>query len=194
MTSAPTRYATFADLPPELLAAVAAAVFAAALPPAAPSLDPLLAADAPTQCWPEPLARRTLRAFCSANRACLGAARPWLWRALGVRLPRDWLALLAQTVEAGDGAPGVPDGFLEPAPGTAMGALCDADAPGMSVPPELLSPPASRDPSPRRLRGKSQSPPRWKVLRSLADAMEDLMRGADPALSRKSQVPRVLCR
>jgi len=44
-----------------------------------------------------------------------------------------------------------------------------------SIPPELLSPPASRDPSPRRVRQKSKSPARWKLMRSISDAVQDLM-------------------
>ena len=45
--------------------------------------------------------------------------------------------------------------------------------PDSSIPPELLSPPASRDPSPRR--AKSKSPARWKLMRSISDAVQDLM-------------------
>jgi hypothetical protein len=53
--------------------------------------------------------------------------------------------------------------------------LQELGGPDSSIPPELLSPPASRDPSPRRLRQKSKSPARWELMRSISDAVQDLM-------------------
>lgn len=47
--------------------------------------------------------------------------------------------------------------------------------PDSSVPHELLSPQVSRDPSPRRLRAKSKSPARWKILKSFTDAIHNVI-------------------
>lgn len=47
--------------------------------------------------------------------------------------------------------------------------------PGSSIPPELLSPPASREPSPKRPRQKSKSPARWTLMRSITTAVQDLV-------------------
>ena len=49
------------------------------------------------------------------------------------------------------------------------------DFPDTTISKDLLSPIASRDPSPRRLRPKSKSPARWKLLKSISDAMQDVM-------------------
>lgn len=56
------------------------------------------------------------------------------------------------------------------------------DVPETSISPELLSPVASRDPSPRRLRPKSKSPARWKILRSISDAIQDVMDRRSPGV------------
>lgn len=53
--------------------------------------------------------------------------------------------------------------------------LATLSGPDGSVPPEILTPPASRDPSPRRLRAKSKSPARWKIMRCISDAVQDLV-------------------
>lgn len=47
--------------------------------------------------------------------------------------------------------------------------------PHSSIPIELLSPPASREPSPKRLRQKSKSPARWTLLRSIRDVVQELV-------------------
>jgi len=39
----------------------------------------------------------------------------------------------------------------------------------------MLSPPASRDPSPWRLRDKSKSPTRWRMLKSISHAIQNVM-------------------
>lgn len=77
------------NYPPELLLAICAHVYAACLPAADPSLDPLVLKDcgAPTALpsafppgnWPEPVARRTLANLCLVNHAWYEAAKPWLW-------------------------------------------------------------------------------------------------------------------
>jgi len=54
--------------------------------------------------------------------------------------------------------------------------------PDGGVPPELLTPAISRDPSPRRLRSQSKSPARWKLMRSLSDAMQNVMEQKQPGL------------
>ena len=49
------------------------------------------------------------------------------------------------------------------------------DFPDATVSMDLLSPAPSRDPSPRRLRPKSKSPARWKLLKSISEAIQDVM-------------------
>lgn len=49
------------------------------------------------------------------------------------------------------------------------------DFPDTTVSMDLLSPIPSRNPSPRRLRPKSKSPARWKLLKSISDAIQDVM-------------------
>ena len=53
--------------------------------------------------------------------------------------------------------------------------LAELGGPNSSIPPELLSPPASREPSPRRLRAKSKSPARWNLIRSINDAVQNVL-------------------
>ncbi|KAI9439937.1 hypothetical protein H4582DRAFT_1944039 [Lactarius indigo] len=151
--------------------------------------------------WQEPVARKTLASLMLVNHAWSEAARPWLWRKIEVRLPRSWLSFLEEIsggedddVKEEDTARAV-DRSITQAAHAALAAktgnsmTLDAEAekklkesilqelggPDSSIPPELLSPPASRDPSPRRLRHKSKSPARWELLRSISDAVQDLM-------------------
>lgn len=49
------------------------------------------------------------------------------------------------------------------------------DPPDNGITPELLSPVPSRNPSPRRIRPKSKSPARWKILRSINAAIQDVL-------------------
>lgn len=151
--------------------------------------------------WQEPVARKTLASLMLVNHAWSEAARPWLWRKIEVRLPRGWLSLLEEIsggeddeVTEEDTARAV-DRSITQAAHAALAAktgnsmALDAEAerkfkesilqelggPDSSIPPELLSPPASRDPSPRRLRQKSKSRARWELMRSISDAVQDLM-------------------
>ncbi|KAI9461599.1 hypothetical protein BJY52DRAFT_1258825 [Lactarius psammicola] len=151
--------------------------------------------------WQEPVARKTLASLMLVNHAWSEAARPWLWRKIEVRLPRGWLSLLEEIsggdddeVTEEDTARAVDRSITQAAHAalavkTGNSVALDAEAerklkesilqelggPDSSIPPELLSPPASRDPSPRRLRQKSKSPARWELLRSISDAVQDLM-------------------
>jgi len=61
-------------------------------------------------------------------------------------------------------------------------ALDDLDAPDPAISLDLLSPIPSRDPSPRRLRPKSKSPARWKILRSINDAIQDVVSRRNPGI------------
>ncbi|KAI6169138.1 hypothetical protein EDD17DRAFT_1525582 [Pisolithus thermaeus] len=146
--------------------------------------------------WPEPLVRKTLSSLCLVNHAWYEAAKPWLWRRIEVRLPRSWLSLVDE-ITGGEDEQSVErtaiaveqsiQAVAEAAVAT-TGASSDEEAlkkwkerilqtlagPDGSVPPEVLTPPASRDPSPRRLRAKSQSPARWKLMRSISDAVQDI--------------------
>ncbi|EPQ54250.1 hypothetical protein GLOTRDRAFT_62772 [Gloeophyllum trabeum ATCC 11539] len=151
--------------------------------------------------WPEPVARKTLHSLSLANRAWHDAAKPWLWRKVEVRLPRSWLSLidavvggddeeaaeqqaalvLGQTIkEAENAVLAARNIFGDDADPTCAEKLHESilatlGGPGGPIPPELLSPPASRDPSPRRLRAKSKSPVRWKLMRSISDAVQTVL-------------------
>jgi hypothetical protein len=155
----------------------------------------------PPSNWQEPIARKTLSSLMLVNRAWSEAARPWLWRKIEVRLPRGWLSLVEEISGGEDDdateedAARAVDQSITQAAHAALAAKIgdsmplDAEAerkfkesilqelggPDSSIPPELLSPPASRDPSPRRLRQKSKSPARWKLMRSISVAVQDLM-------------------
>lgn len=61
-------------------------------------------------------------------------------------------------------------------------ALDDLEGPVTTISPDLLSPVPTRDPSPRRLRPKSQSPARWKILRSIRDAIQDVINHRNPGI------------
>ena len=99
--------------PLELLSLVCAHVYAAGLPSAESSLDPLYLPPArapkaqpssyPPTCWSEPVARRTLASASLVNHAWCAAARPWLWKRIEVRLPRGWLALVDEIAGGIDG-------------------------------------------------------------------------------------------
>lgn len=93
--------------PADVLEAIAAAVYAAALPSAVTSLDPLyLLAPSdsiprtdspstyPTAYWPEPVSRKTLATLCLVSKDFREAARQWLWRRLEINAPRSWLGVL----------------------------------------------------------------------------------------------------
>lgn len=149
--------------------------------------------------WPEPLVRKALANLCLVNHAWYDAAKPWLWRRIEVRLPRSWLALVDEITGGEDelnaertaiAVEQSIQAFAEAAVATTAmaGTSSDEEAlkkwkecilqtlagPDGSVPPDILTPPASRDPSPRRLRAKSKSPARWKLMRSISDAVQDI--------------------
>jgi len=135
------------------------------------------------------------------NHAWSEAAHPWLWRKIEVRLPRGWLSLVEEIsggedneITEEDTARAVDQSITQAAhaalaakTGNSMTLDVEAEmklkecilqelgGPDSSIPPELLSPPASRDPSPRRIRQKSKSPARWELMRSISDAVQDLM-------------------
>ncbi|PPQ99145.1 hypothetical protein CVT24_009335 [Panaeolus cyanescens] len=198
------------EFPPELLYSVCAQVYASGLLPDHPSLDPLVTGDdriptghptaTPSGYWPEPVTRRTLANLCLVNHAWYEAAKPWLWHKLEVRLPRSWLSLVEEiawnyeeeTVDL------VMHKSIQAATQAAAGSVLhvgreefmdlekslrsDLDSPDDSISPDLLSPVPSRDPSPRRLRPKSKSPARWKILRSISDAIQDVMSRRAPGV------------
>lgn len=70
--------------------------------------------------------------------------------------------------------------------------LAALTGPDGSIPPELLTPPVSREPSPRRLRTKSKSPARWKIMRSISVAVQDVMGRRDPGIYGELYVPSIL--
>ena len=120
---------------------------------------------------------------------------------LEVRLPRTWLSLVEEiawnyeeeTVDI------VMDKTIKAAANAAIASSSSAadkvavlkleeslfdsyDSPDTTISLDLLSPVPSRDPSPRRLRPKSQSPARWKILRSINDAIQDVMHRRSPGM------------
>lgn len=150
----------------------------------------------PPSIWPEPTTRRTLASLCLVNHQWYNAAKPWLWRKLEVRLPRSWLSLVEEIAwdYDEDTVDQVMEKTVREAAIAALGSSqvqsnSDSDAaqklqesilvsissPDDSIPLELLSPVASREPSPRRFRPKSKSPARWELVRSISDAIQDVM-------------------
>ena len=167
-----------------------------------------LPSSIPAGNWPEPLARRTLASLCLVNRAWNTAAKPWLWRRAEIRLPRSWLAFVEEVAEkdsedsSAERAVLDVDISIKAATDAAMESpvlheiLSDKDTamdleqsilaslsgPDTAIPMELLSPPPSRDPSPRRLRAKSKSPVRWKLMRCINDVIRNLMDRKEPGI------------
>ncbi|KAH9481440.1 hypothetical protein JR316_0005966 [Psilocybe cubensis] len=151
--------------------------------------------------WPEPVVRRTLANLCLVNHAWYQAAKPWLWHKLEVRLPRTWLSLVEEIAWNYDEE--TVDSVMGKTIQAATQAAIDSahvisnheqafrfdenlfnnlDAPDVSISLDLLSPVPSRDPSPRRLRPKSKSPARWKILRSISNAIQDVMNTRAPGV------------
>ena len=165
----------------------------------------------PCAYWPEVTVRRTLASLCLVSKSWNEAAKPWLWRKVEIRLPRSWLSIVEEVAGGDDEEASeqqavlVIDQTLKRAETAALAARtvldgpCPEDVsdvasdlhdkvlerlsgPDISIPPELLTPPASRDPSPRRLRAKSKSPARWKLVRSISVAIQDVMERAHPGI------------
>lgn len=158
----------------------------------------------PAPTWADATVRKTLSSLCLTNRAWYDAAKPWLWRKVEVRLPRSWLALVEEV--AGDDeeteeadAVQIVDKTMQAAESAALAAknmlgnptaaqelhkklLETLSGPDGSIPPELLTPPLTREPSPQRPRPKSKSPARWKIVRSISVAMQNVMERDNPGL------------
>ncbi|GJE96598.1 hypothetical protein PsYK624_127970 [Phanerochaete sordida] len=161
--------------------------------------------------WPEPTVRKTLASAALVNHAWYDAAKPYLWKNIEVRLPRSWISLVeelvggdeeevldpehaaqfvGQTIQDAEDAAlaaqtlikGSPDCVDSLAQELHLKLLATLVGPDGHIPPELLSPPATRDPSPRRLRAKSKSPARWKLMRTISDAMRDVMEQQQPGV------------
>lgn len=173
-----------------------------------PSIPTGLPSSFPPAYWPESVVRKTLANLCQVNKAWYEAAKPWLWRKLEIRLPRSWLAIVEEVAGGDDEevsdeeAALMVDLTLRSAETAALAAqtligessgddaaldfhgkvLERLSGPDISIPPELLTPPASREPSPRRLRTKSRSPARWKLMRSISVAVQDVMERAHPGI------------
>jgi len=151
----------------------------------------------PPATWPEALSRKTLASLCLTNKALHYAAKPWLWLRIEVRLPSSWLALLEVIVGLPEEGPQLPDalavaekqavsnviqqvslpnGNMCPTQHDAIRqsfiASLDMEPPNGSIPPDLLSPVASREPSPRRLPIRAQSPGRWRLIRAISNAFQ----------------------
>ena len=203
--------------PPELLSVICAYVYAAGQLPYQPSLDPLVASkdvipvglpsSYPPANWDDATVRHTLANLCLVNHAWYEAVKPFLWRQVEVRLPRDWLCIVDEVAGGDedlveDETAMIVDQTLQRAEIAALSStsqfgqqlsaelakalhekvIATLSGPDGSIPPELLSPPATRDPSPRRLRQKSKSPARWKLMRSISDAVQNVMEQDHPGL------------
>ncbi|KAJ7127050.1 hypothetical protein C8R44DRAFT_780301 [Mycena epipterygia] len=203
-TTAASRY------PPELLLAICAYIHSSCIPATVPSLDPLVVAhhgvptslpsSMPPASWPEPVARHTLAQLCLVNHAWYDAAKPWLWDKLEVRLPRTFLSMVEEiawdydeeTVDMvmGNTIRAATKAALAAGNATSNEAakaleehlFSSLSGPDESIPIELLSPVASREPSRRRLRPKSKSPARWEIMRSISDAVQNLLELKDPGV------------
>lgn len=158
--------------------------------------------------WSEPAVRKTLSNLCLVNHSWYEAAKPWLWHKVEIRLPRSWLSFVEEISGGEDEelndhqAALVLEKSIQVASDAALARsismgkpqdeavtrqlqeciIAELGGPDGSIPPELLSPPASRDPSPRRLRQKSKSPARWKMMRSISHAVCNAMELSEPGL------------
>jgi hypothetical protein len=119
---------------------------------------------------------------------------------LEVRLPRSWLSLVAEiawdyeeetvdqvmndTIHAAAKLAASHSSSQDIAKKLELSFLDDLqeNGPKESIPIELLSPIPSREPSPRRIRPKSKSPARWKLMRTISDAIQDVLEKSDPGL------------
>ena len=98
----------FREYPPEVLEAIAYAVYLAAEPQLPSSLDPVFTPDTstppptcfpsswPPSSWTEERSRTTLKNLCTVSRAFYIAAKPYVWRRAQIRLPRSWLSLVSE--------------------------------------------------------------------------------------------------
>ncbi|KAI0688403.1 hypothetical protein BC835DRAFT_1372973 [Cytidiella melzeri] len=165
----------------------------------------------PAAHWSEPTTRRTLANACLVSRVWYEAAKPWLWHKVEVRLPRSWMSLVDElgggdeeyfdpeetalfvnrTIQEVEDAAAAAQSLMEGRKdgvddlvrelrGKLLASLSDVG--GVHISPDLLSPPATRDPSPRRLRTKSKSPARWKLMRTISHAMQDVVRQEHPGM------------
>ena len=124
----------------------------------------------------------------------------WNFR-LEVRLPRTWLSLVDEIAwnyeeETVDSVMQKTIQLVAKAAACASTFASDKDAvfkleaslldtlefPDNGIGPDLLSPIPSRNPSPRRIRPKSKSPARWKILRSINDAIQDVLDSRTPGV------------
>ncbi|KAG8857636.1 hypothetical protein FRB96_005654 [Tulasnella sp. 330] len=140
--------------------------------------------------------RRTLTSLCLVSRAWYNASKPFIWRHVEVRLPRTWLAFVDEVAAAEEETEEETNKLIDSsvqhaaavalATNTAFNAQSHdqlhlsilaklSGVPHDSIPPELLSPPASRDPSPARLRAKS--PGRWRFMRAVSETVQSLEPG-----------------
>lgn len=124
----------------------------------------------------------------------------WNYR-LEVRLPRTWLSLVDEIAwnyeeETVDSVMQKTIQLVAKVAACASTFASDKDAvlkleaslldtlelPDNGIGPDLLSPIPSRNPSPRRIRPKSKSPARWKILRSINDAIQDVLDSRTPGV------------
>lgn len=128
-----------------------------------------------------------------------------------VRLPRTWLSLVEQVAWNYDEetVDNVLDQAVKAATSAAVASVPDMeqalmleeslrgdfdetmDIPEDSISVDLLSPIPSRNPSPRRLRPKSKSPARWKIVRSISDAIRDVMEERNPGMYSRCHMLRL---
>ncbi|KAF8604201.1 hypothetical protein BDV93DRAFT_522654 [Ceratobasidium sp. AG-I] len=157
----------------------------------------------PAAYWSEPVTRNTLASLSRVSKAWQDAAKPYLWRRVEIRLPRSWLGvveeigggdaedensqsdeLVSRTVKQAAEAAAQAGGACAIQIHESIMAKLDCVMEqretrfisNSGIPIELLSPPASREPSPGRLRAKS--PGRWRFMRTVSDLAEHAIGGA----------------
>ena len=142
-----------------------------------------------------------MASLCLVKHAWYDATEPWLWQKIEVRLPRRWLALFDevaggedQSTEDNNTALAVEQSIHVASKAT----LATATLPGASIDEDALQRRKESERSrwiyssrfahttcvsrskPRRLRAKSKSPARWKIMRTISGAVQNVMELNEP--------------
>ncbi|KAG8832408.1 hypothetical protein FRC17_001389 [Serendipita sp. 399] len=169
----------------------------------------------PPGSWPEPLSRLTLTNLSRVSKAFYKATRQYVWRRVEIHLPRTWLALVEEITGGEEIVDEEAANLVEQSLNEAATYVYAATSPTMEIdrdelfrlrsiirarlerdaidlPPEVLTPPDSRNASPMRPRNqslearnsrhKSKSPGRWRVIRAVSRATRDVVASVKPQL------------
>ncbi|CAG7849584.1 SubName: Full=Uncharacterized protein {ECO:0000313/EMBL:CCA69350.1} [Serendipita indica DSM 11827] len=174
--------------------------------------------------WPEPVARLTLTNLSRVSRAFYKATREYVWRRVEIRLPRTWIALVEEITGGEEIVDEEAANLVEQSLSEAASYVFAATSPTKELdrealwklraiirerlerdgplPPEVLTPPESRDASPMRPRHRSidarhrsisssrpggmdarrhsKSPGRWRVIRAVSNATRSVVESVRP--------------